>query len=183
MRIRLTNVMIVVGAIAAALGAVRGASPLISTAALYGTYATLVVASTGAAIHKSRRGSWAGFAILGWAYFAPLFVFESSRLSKHIPTIHIINYCAYISLDKPLPPQGLQLAVDERRWPKITFADGRANTSNAALMASIDAYNERVDNAVSIGHCCVAIAVASLGSLLGRTFQAHSVMDDGCNRD
>ncbi len=76
----LASTLLAVGLIALALAAVRIASPTLANATIYGTYGILVLATVGAVVRRSRSGAWRGFALFGWAYFLPVFVFGSRDL-------------------------------------------------------------------------------------------------------
>jgi hypothetical protein len=172
---KLLSAVKVVAFIAVSLGTIRAASAPIAVVAMCGTYTILFIASIGAATcSRGRRGRWKGFAIAGLAYFSAAFLFDSSILAKQLPTTHLITLYAASAIPLPASVDGFQLHTEEYAWPKITYLSVRGVEPSAALRTLIVAYNKRIDNSITIGHCSLTIAVALLGSLLGRCFESHA---------
>ena len=76
-RFRLSHALILVGLVFLWLAAMRGASATLTAVAIFLTYCALVAASTVAVLGRVRRGPLGAFALVGWAYFLPFFVFAS----------------------------------------------------------------------------------------------------------
>lgn len=173
-KIKLRTLFFLIVFIAVSLGVMRQASRPMVTGVLYSTYTILVVASVGAATRRNRRESWTGFAICGWAYFTPLFIVQGRLLADHMPTTQLLALYASRSIAMPAPPKGFLLIVDKDDWPKLTYVNNGSDPAANTLDRLIKTYNERIGNAISIGHCCLTIIVAFLGSLLGRVFHFQS---------
>ncbi len=84
-------------------------------AAIYATYGILVLATVGAVVRRSRSGAWRGFALLGWAYFLPIFAFGSPDLVENLPTNTALDAYVQRVRPTPTPPSGFNAVWRPRR--------------------------------------------------------------------
>jgi hypothetical protein len=162
------RILLAIGLIAVGLAAMRVANETTVTVMLMVTYLILVVATIGAAVRR-RPHRWLGFAIGGWAYFLPVFVYDSDRLIKTLPTIVLLAVFARMShpLPSPLPGFSIGSLNDER--PLITFVGRTLNSSEMdAMSVSVNVYNVKVISSVRVGHLFCTLLAALLGAVVAQ---------------
>ncbi len=174
-RIKVRDIVLIVGLIAVGLGAVREATAVSTIAIQYGTYILLVIASVFAAVSGRRHAASSGFAILGWAYFMPLCVLGSPSLVKQCPTSLLILAYAERSIALPIVPDGYKIIPKEEEWPKRSYTGSGPVALSKQVTALISDHNEKLDNALATGHCGFTVLSAIVGAILGRILKDRFV--------
>jgi hypothetical protein len=162
----LAQALLAVAAIASGLGIMRVASPLLADAPLHLTYGILVVASVGAAVRRRHYGAWRGFAIVGWAYFLPVFVLGRPDQSTAIPTNSTL--VAYVSRVRPRPAPPAGFGIVEEDDAMISYSRSRgAGPFPVSFRVLLNQYNEASRASLRAGHLLITLFLAYLGSILG----------------
>ena len=160
----LARSLFAVGLIGLGLALMRHASLALSDATLVGTYCALVVSSVGAVVRRRQSAAWRGFALVGWAYFLPVFVFGSPEMVTRLPTNTVL--AAYVGRLRPRPAAPLGFGIVERENGKISYT-GRGGEPSSTFRDLLHQYNSASLYAMKIGHLLVTLLLACLGSILG----------------
>jgi hypothetical protein len=165
------RILLAIGLIAVGLAAMRVANETTVTVMLMVTYLILVVATIGAAVRR-RPHRWLGFAIGGWAYFLPVFVYDSDRLIKTLPTNVLLAVFARMSHPLPSPLPGFIIGSLNDERPLITFVHPSGRTLNSsemnAMSVSVNVYNVKVISSVRVGHLFCTLFAALLGAVVAQ---------------
>jgi hypothetical protein len=165
------RILLAIGLIAVGLAAMRVANETTVNVMLMVTYLILVVATIGAAVRRRPYG-WLGFAIGGWAYFLPVFVYDSDRLIKTLPTSVLLAVFARMSHPVPSPIPGFSISSLDDEWPLITFGHPRErrglDSEMSAMSVSVNVYNVKVISSVRVGHLFCTLFAALLGAVVAQ---------------
>jgi hypothetical protein len=162
-RLRFAHAFLAIGFVALWLAAMRGATSTVAATVLYTTYGILVAGSVGAMVNRRRRESWVGFALLGWAYFLPVFVFGSEELVQNLPTSRVLYLYIDSAATKPAAPPGFGVTWLEREWPRVSYSHTGRIAPPKYFTESLAHYNSIVDNSIRIGHLFITLTFAVIG--------------------
>ena len=160
----LARSLFAVGLIGMGLALMRHASLALSDATLVGIYCILVVSSVGAVVRRQKFAAWRGFALVGWAYFLPVFVFGSPELVTRLPTNMAL--VAYVGRTRPRPAAPVGFTIIERENGEISYT-GRGAEPPYTFLDLVHQYNSASLYAMKIGHLLLTMLLACLGSILG----------------
>jgi hypothetical protein len=165
------RILLAIGLIAVGLAAMRVANETTVTVMLMVTYLILVVATIGAAVRR-RPQRWLGFAIGGWAYFLPVFVYDSDKLIKTLPTNVLLAAFARMSHSEPAPLPGFSIISLVDEWPLITYAYPGGQPMNSpeinAMSVCVNVYNVKVISSIRVGHLFCTLFAALLGAVVAQ---------------
>ena len=158
--------------VAVGLAAMRQATDLVASLTLWLIYSVLVVTTLVAAFRWRRDGAWLGFAVFGWGYFLPVFVFASQPVVTGLPTSQLL--AAYVFRTTPVPaaPPGIDFKRDEGNPLQMGSFYNPSYPRNLVDLdfprTAINAFNARVSAAVTVGHLLLTLLLAWVGAILGR---------------
>jgi hypothetical protein len=193
-RFNLASLLALIGVLALGLAAMRDGSDLVERI-IFTLLLVVLFAGLVGAIVRRRAGAWAGFAVCGWGYsFIAFIPAVNEEVAPHLLTMKPLNDFVARLYPQETPPAlptlnsnfmqtvgdvvDLQLAMKNNlSRALLSPTEQQALDSYSGNLQTYltrrDSIEQRVANALRIGHSMLALAFALVGAVLGRVLGAR----------